>query len=56
MPGNLFDKFIELDFEGRKFMSVADYKTYLTNLFGDYMKLPPVEQQLSKHDFEAWWR
>lgn len=56
MPGSLFDGFVELDFEGRKFMAVADWKIYLTNLFGDYMKLPPVEQQVSKHDFEAWWR
>lgn len=56
MPGNLFDSFVELDFEDRKFMAVADWNTYLANLFGDYMKLPPVEQQVSKHDFEAWWR
>ncbi len=56
MPGTLFDSFIELDFEGRKFMAVKDWKTYLTNLFGDFMKLPPVEQQIAKHDFEVFWR
>lgn len=56
MPGSLFDGFVELDFENKKFMAVKDWKIYLTNLFGDYMKLPPVEQQITKHDFEAWWR
>ena len=56
MPGTLFDSFVELDFENKKFMAVKAWKTYLTNLFGDYMKLPPVEQQVTKHDFEAFWR
>ena len=44
MPGNLFDSFVELDFEDRKFMAVADWKTYLANLFGDYMKLPEAAE------------
>lgn len=56
IPGTLFNSFVELDFEDRKFMAVEDWKTYLTNLFGDYMKLPPVEQQVTKHDFEVFWR
>lgn len=56
MPGSLFDGFVELDFENKKFMAVKDWKIYLTNLFGDYMKLPPVEQQITKHNFVAWWK
>lgn len=56
MPGNLFDKFVEVKFEGKEFMAVSDWNTYLTNLFGDYMKLPPVEQQVSNHHYEVWWR
>ena len=56
MPKSIFDEYILLDFEDRKFSAVKAYDTYLSNLFGDYMKLPPVEQRISKHDFEAYWR
>lgn len=56
MPTTLFDDFVELDFEGRKFCSVADWKTYLTNIFGDYLVLPPENERIAKHDFEVWWR
>ncbi|EID83893.1 LPS biosynthesis protein [Treponema sp. JC4] len=56
MPGNLFDEFVDVDFEGRKYKSVKDYHTYLSNIFGDYMQLPPKEMQVAKHDFEAYYK
>ena len=56
MPKSIFDDFVLLDFEDRKFSAVKDYNTYLSNLFGDYMQLPPKEKQVSKHDFEVYWR
>ncbi len=56
MPKTIFDDFILLDFEDRKFSAVKDYNTYLSNLFGDYMQLPPKDKQISKHDFEVFWR
>jgi len=56
MPKNIFDSYVLLKFEDRKFYAVKDYNTYLSNLFGDYMQLPPKEKQISKHDFEAYWR
>ena len=38
-------------------MAVKDTDAYLRNEFGDYMKLPPKEQQIPKHDFEAiYWK
>lgn len=56
MPKSVFDSFIDVDFEGRKFKALAGYKTYLTNLYGDYMQLPPKDEQVAKHDFKAFWR
>ena len=32
------------------------YEEYLGNLYGDYMKLPPKEKQVSHHDFKAYWK
>ena len=32
------------------------YDNYLSCVYGDYMKLPPLEKQCSHHIFEAWWK
>lgn len=56
MPVKLFDEFVSVDFEGKKINSVADWNSYLTNLFGDYMRLPPEESRIAKHDFEVHWK
>ena len=56
MPKSIFDSFLKLDFENTSFFAVKDYDTYLSNLFGDYMQLPPKEKQVSKHDFNVYWR
>ena len=45
LPSKCFDQYIELEFEGMRFMAIGGYDTYLTNHYGDYMKLPPVEQR-----------
>ena len=34
----------------------AGYDKWLSSIYGDYMKLPPVEKRVSHHDFEVWWR
>ena len=35
----------EYEFEGRKFHGPKDYDRYLHQIYGDYMKLPPVDQR-----------
>ena len=40
-------------FEDRKYMAISDMNAYLKHVYGDYMKLPPKEQQVPKHDFES---
>lgn len=56
MPAEIFDKTIELDFEGYRFRAPAGYDRFLTIEYGDYMQLPPIEQQVTHHDFKAWWK
>ncbi len=45
---------IEVEFEGKKYKTMSGYHTYLTNFYGDYMQLPPVEQRIHHH-FQAFW-
>lgn len=48
--------FINLEFEGRRFLAPARYDEWLKLFFGDYMKLPPLEQQMAHHEFEAYYK
>lgn len=43
-------------FEGQLFNTPADYNEYLTNLYGNYMKLPPKKNRVTHHDFQAYWK
>ena len=43
---------IMLDFESREFPCPSNYDEYLTNLYGDYMKLPPEEKRTT-HNMKA---
>ena len=44
-------KTVQVDFEGLKVNAPGCWDKYLTNLYGDYMRLPPEEQRLT-HDME----
>lgn len=45
----LFEESAHYMFEGLEFLSVKNADEYLTELFGDYMQLPPVEKRVSNH-------
>lgn len=45
MPIEFFLPAREYLFEGIKLMGVNDYHRYLSNVYGDYMKLPPEEKR-----------
>ena len=49
------DGTVDLPFEGKMYKTMAGYKEYLTYTYGDYMKLPPVDQRQT-HKFEAYWK
>lgn len=46
LPRMCFDEYIEMEFEGRMFPGFKNYDVYLSRHYGDYMKLPPKEQQI----------
>lgn len=52
---SLLDSMIELEFEGEKFMAPKEYDLRLKLVYGDYMKLPPIEEQVTHHRFEAYY-
>lgn len=53
---SLMTEFADIDFEDRKFQIMKDYDAYLSNAYGDYMKLPPKEKQIPHHLFKAYWK
>ena len=56
LNSNVFKTFIDMPFEGVLYKCIADYDTYLTSLYGDYMKLPPPEKRVSHHPHKAYWK
>lgn len=51
-----FSEIIPHVFEQYEFNIMSRYDDYLTNGFGDYMTLPPVEKRVSHHYFKAYWK
>lgn len=54
---NMLDRYSSIQFEGHEFMCFDDWDDHLRRKYGDYMKLPPLEEQVWKHhpiiiDFE----
>ena len=53
VPIEWFSDFVELEFEGHLFKAPKNYDKYLRNVYGDYMKLPPVEKRIGHHYAET---
>ena len=43
-------------FEGLELSGIQEYDLYLRNLYGDYMQLPPKNEQISNHATNAFWK
>ena len=54
MPQKYFSDVVYLDFEDSKFPCMNAYHEYLSMYYGDYMQLPPKEEQKPKHTLEAY--
>jgi len=51
-----FLKPVLLEFRGRQYSAPSNYDQFLTILYGDYMKLPPKEEQVTHHKYIAEWK
>ena len=50
-----FEQLVDVTFEGHTFKAPSCWDSYLSNLYGDYMKLPPKEKQVT-HELKVWKR
>lgn len=51
-----FQSCMEMPFENRMLMVMKGYDDYLRKFYGDYMKLPPIEQQRSHYRNTVYWK
>ena len=49
VPSKCLEELGVAEFEGIKFSVPAYYDLYLKNIYGDYMKLPPIEKRGNQH-------
>ncbi len=45
LPYRCYDSYMDADFEGKRFRIMREYDLYLSQLYGDYMVIPPVEKR-----------
>jgi lipopolysaccharide cholinephosphotransferase len=46
---DVFNDYILVEFENNQFRAMIGYDEYLNNVYGDYMKFPPIEKRKSYH-------
>ncbi len=46
--------FTTVEFEGKRYQAPGCYDKYLTQIYGDYMKLPPEEKR-KNHNMKVWY-
>ena len=51
LGGKLF--YVLVNFENKMYNAPSNYDAYLTGLYGNYMKLPPVEKRIS-HEYKVY--
>lgn len=50
-----FESDAPVEFEGCKYPAPVGTDPFLKAVYGDYMQLPPKEEQVAHHKFEAWY-
>ena len=46
----------EIEFESLRLSAIKKSDVFLTNCYGDYMKLPPKNKRVTHHTFNAFWK
>ena len=49
-PKDIYNGVTYITFEGERMPCMSGYEKYLTMIFGDYMQLPPKEEQIPHHE------
>lgn len=47
---------VKVTFESKEYYAPKCYDTYLTNLYGNYMSMPPKEFQKTHHTSDCYWK
>ena len=55
-PKQVWEEYIDMDFEGYKVRNLKYFDTHLRAIFGDYMQLPPEPERVCHHGFTAYWK
>jgi len=57
LPISLYNDYIEVDFEGHRYYAISKYDILLKSLYGNYMELPPIEEQKRGHTHhDYYWK
>lgn len=54
IPKKYLEEYIECTFEDDKFNATKFYNQWLLSIYGDYMKMPPKEKQVTHHKYKAY--
>lgn len=46
---NVFEDYTDLNFDGMKIMCISKYEQYLSQLYKNYLELPPIEKRVCHH-------
>lgn len=53
---DVMNSYILHTFESEQFYIISGYEDYLSRIYGDYMKLPPVDKRVSLHRFNTFYQ
>lgn len=53
-PRKWFDEYLVVPFEKYKFRIPKDYDLFLKHIYGEYMKLPPLEDRYGHHEYSVY--
>jgi len=53
---DIFENLSLVEFEGLQFCSTSSYDYVLKTLYGEYNKLPPLNEQKTHHSFQAFYK
>ncbi|NLJ17124.1 MAG: LicD family protein [Clostridiales bacterium] len=49
MPAEYFNNLIKINFKDEELCVISEYDKYLTQIYGDYLQFPPVDERENRH-------